>query len=123
MVKSSFKTPLIVEVIDARTYMIAEPFEYHVGTFPSDDFISVPIGFITDFASIPRLFWSIMPPDGIYAKAAVIHDYLYDNALRTKKEADNIFYEAMGVLNVPKWQRCTMYIAVKFFGRGNYKEK
>lgn len=31
--------------------------------------------------------WVLLPPDGKYAKAAIIYDYLYDNALRTKVEA------------------------------------
>ncbi|EDV7056814.1 DUF1353 domain-containing protein, partial [Salmonella enterica subsp. enterica] len=64
---------------------------------------------ITDLASVPRIFWAFMPPDGKYAKAAIIHDYMYDNALRTKKEADRIFLDGMTVLGVPGW-----------FGRGMY---
>ncbi|EBW6364527.1 phage tail protein, partial [Salmonella enterica subsp. enterica serovar Oranienburg] len=63
----------------------------------------------------------ILPPDGKYAKAAIIHDYLYDNALRTKQEADRIFLDGMTVLGVPKWKRAIMYQAVRLFGRGNYR--
>ncbi|EOB5139186.1 DUF1353 domain-containing protein, partial [Salmonella enterica] len=62
----------------------------------------------------------LLPPDGKYAKAAIIHDYMYDNALRTKKEADRIFLDGMIVLGVPKWKRMIMYWAVRWFGRGNY---
>ncbi|EJC5177426.1 DUF1353 domain-containing protein [Salmonella enterica] len=80
----------------------------------------VPAGFVTDLASVPRIFWTILPPDGKYAKAAIIHDYLYDNALRTKKEADLIFLDGMTVLGVPKWKRTVMYWAVRLFGRGMY---
>ncbi|EHM6603896.1 DUF1353 domain-containing protein [Salmonella enterica] len=61
-----------------------------------------------------------MPPDGKYAKAAIIHDYMYDNALRTKQEADLIFLDGMVVLGVPKWKRTVMYWAVRMFGRGMY---
>ncbi len=64
---------------------------------------------ITDLASVPRIFWTPLPPDGKYAKAAIIHDYLYDNALRTKKEADLILLDGMTVLGVPKWKRTVMY--------------
>ena len=39
--------------------------------------VVVPTGFVTDLASIPRVFWSVLRPDGEYAYAAVIHDYLY----------------------------------------------
>ncbi|EEC7126499.1 DUF1353 domain-containing protein [Salmonella enterica subsp. diarizonae] len=61
-----------------------------------------------------------MPPDGKYAKAAIIHDYMYDNALRTKQEADLIFLDGMVVLGVPKWKRTVMYWTVRMFGRGMY---
>ena len=36
--------------------------------------VTVPTGFVTDFASIPRIFWSALRPDGEYAYAAVVHD-------------------------------------------------
>ncbi|EBC4096737.1 DUF1353 domain-containing protein, partial [Salmonella enterica] len=52
--------------------------------------------------------------------AAIIHDYLYDNALRTKQEADRIFLDGMTVLGVPQWKRIIMYYAVRLFGRGMY---
>lgn len=77
---------------------------------------------ITDLASVPRIFWTLLPPDGKYAKAAIIHDYLYDNAQRTKKEADRIFLDGMTVLGVPKWKRTVMYWAVRVFGRGMYRD-
>ncbi|EBH4413765.1 DUF1353 domain-containing protein, partial [Salmonella enterica] len=84
------------------------------------DVIEVPAGFITDLATIPRIFWILLPPDGKYAKAAIIHDWMYDNALRTKKEADLIFLDGMTVLDVLKWKRTIMYWAVRLFGRGMY---
>ncbi|ECE7748109.1 DUF1353 domain-containing protein, partial [Salmonella enterica subsp. enterica serovar Ngili] len=53
---------------------------------------------------------------------AIIHDYLYDNALRTKEEADLIFLDGMRVLGVPKWKRTVMYHAVRMFGKGRYAQ-
>ncbi|EIL0688197.1 DUF1353 domain-containing protein, partial [Salmonella enterica] len=64
-----------------------------------------------------------LPPDGKYAKAAIIHDWMYDNALRTKKEADLIFLDGMTVLGVPRWKRTIMYQAVRLFGRGMYEKR
>ena len=81
----------------------------------------MPAGFITDLASVPRALWSVFPPHGKYAKAAILHDYMYANGYKDKKTADRIFLEAMEVLGVPKWRRKTMYWAVRMFGRGNYK--
>ena len=46
--------------------------------------ITVPAGYRTDFASIPRpitrLAWPLMPPVRRSGKAAVIHDWLSENA-------------------------------------------
>ena len=47
-------------------------------TGDTSDVITVPAGFVTDLASIPRLVWSFYPPDGPWVKAAIIHDFLYD---------------------------------------------
>jgi hypothetical protein len=41
-----------------------------------DDIIVIPPGMTTDLASVPRLFWSLMPPNGTYENAAVVHDEL-----------------------------------------------
>lgn len=117
---SKFTTPLKVEVLDDYKFKVIESFEYYVGNMDSDEVIIVPEGFITDFASIPRIFWSILPPHGRYAKAAVIHDYLYTNAIKNKKYADEVFKEAMKVLNVNDTVIFIMYKAVSWFGKGNY---
>ncbi|HAG0017477.1 TPA: DUF1353 domain-containing protein [Salmonella enterica] len=116
---SRFTTPAVLEMLGHYKWRVYEPFEFYLSD-DNSDVIAVPVGFVTDLATIPRIFWSLMPPDGKYAKAAIIHDYLYDNALRTKKEADRIFLDAMTVLGVPAWKRVIMYHAVKLFGRGNY---
>lgn len=120
---SSF-TKAIVEIddtVDPCVYKLIEDFEYHIGEFPSTDVIIVKKGYETDLASVPRILWSVFPPNGHYAKAAIVHDYLYSNAIGTKAKADKIFYEAMGVLRIPKWKRKIMYLAVSLFGKGSYK--
>ncbi|ECG6032325.1 DUF1353 domain-containing protein [Salmonella enterica subsp. enterica serovar Eastbourne] len=116
---SRFTTPAILEMLDHYRWRVYEPFEFYLSD-DNRDVISVPAGFVTDLASVPRIFWTLLPPDGKYAKAAIIHDYLYDNALRTKKEADRIFLDGMRVLGVPEWKRIVMYLAVRWFGRGMY---
>ena len=85
--------------------------------------ITVPKGAKTDFASIPRIFWPILPPVGRYSRAAVVHDYLYRHGLFTRKDCDLVFLHAMGELNVAKWKRIIMYRAVRLFGKSAYKGK
>lgn len=118
---SSFTTPADLRLLDGYWFELLSPFEFHVGAYPSADVIRVPAGFVTDLASIPRWLWSLIPPDGKYAKAAIVHDYLYTQAIGTKSYADDIFLEAMTVLGVPTWKRKVMHTAVIFFGRGSYK--
>lgn len=43
-------------------------------------FIEVPQGFEYDRSSVPRIFWAILPPDGDFDAAALIHDYLYQDS-------------------------------------------
>lgn len=113
---TSFTQPLILKKVGTRLWELFTAFEYHVGQYPSEDIITVPAGFKTDLASTPRPTWIIMPPDGEYTAAAIIHDFLYHIQTRTRLEADQIFLEAMAVLEVPWWKRKIMYRAVRSFG-------
>ncbi|WP_368941617.1 DUF1353 domain-containing protein [Citrobacter werkmanii] len=117
---SKFTTPAVLEMLDDYRWRLVEPFEFWL-TDELGEVISVPAGYVTDLASVPRFMWAIFPPHGRYAKAAIIHDWLYDNALWTKRKADRIFLDAMEVLDVPWWKRWSMYWAVRMFGKGNYR--
>jgi hypothetical protein len=78
--------------------------------------VEVPAGFVTDFASVPRLFWRVLPPWDKHKRASVLHDWLYTEQLVSKKRADAYFYEAMGDLGVPQWKRWAMWAAVASCG-------
>lgn len=122
---SQFTTPLIVEHLDGRIWKVAEPFEYHI-VYPAkllSDIIRVPENFCMDFASIPRIFWAILPPTGLYGKAAVIHDWLYRMQIYSRKRADILFLEAMQVLDVPKWKRVVMYRSVRLCGWNAWRKR
>lgn len=73
-------------------------------------------GFKSDLATIPRIFWSLLPPSGKYAPAAVIHDFMYHER-HSKDYADKAFREAMRALGVNPIKREIMYYAVKWFGK------
>jgi hypothetical protein len=106
---------------DGKTWITRRAFGYDVGAEGSGNTVEVPVGFMTDFASVPRLFWIVLPRWGKYGNAAVIHDYCYWDQARSRRESDNIFYEAMGVLGVSSNTRHVMYWAVKYFGGGAWK--
>jgi len=78
--------------------------------------ICVPIGFKTDLASVPRLFWALIPPHGRYIRAAIIHDYLYIHKPVSRSIADRIFLDLMRRDGVPRWKRWIMYSAVRLGG-------
>ena len=119
---STFTTAADLRMLDDYRWQVLAPFEYHVGSYPSDTVISVPAGTVTDLATVPRLLWSLCPPHGRYAKAAIIHDYLYDRAIGSKAYADRTFLEAMEVLGVSRFARTVMYWTVRLFGKGKYRQ-
>ena len=102
---------------DGHTWIVLSDFGYEVGEEGSGDVVNVPIGFHTDFASIPRPLWVIFPRWGKYGNGAVIHDWLYWDQPRSQEEADDILLEAMGILEVSPWQKYPIYWAVWVFGR------
>lgn len=102
--------------VKKQHWIVERAFRYYVGEENSTDFVDIPEKFKTDFASIPRIFWSIFPPDGIYTQAAVLHDFLCENpGGRTQKEIDLIFLEAMEVLHVATWRRQTVFNSVRAY--------
>lgn len=84
--------------------------------------IEVPALFITDFASVPRLPLAYLAAGGTAHKAAVIHDWLYWANGCTRKQADEVFLEAMKVTGIPLWRRKLMYWAVRI-GAGSVWDK
>jgi hypothetical protein len=107
------KMKITVEILpDGRRARLIEPI--HVVTHAGE--ITVPHGFVTDFASVPRAFWHVIPPWGKYSLAAVVHDYLYFTGEVSRKAADQVFLEQMRLLGVPWWKRRLMYYAVRWFG-------
>jgi hypothetical protein len=80
--------------------------------------VTVPAGFEFDGASVPRILWTLFNPVGELFEASIVHDYMYENAIGTKQEADNKFYE---IAKMYKANRAYFaYLAVKFGGKGNY---
>ena len=114
---SRFTKILVVSPLaDGKTWYLREELGYDVDEEGSGDKVNVPVGFLTDFASVPRAFWWLLPRWGRYGNAAVIHDFLYWEQGRTRKEADRIFLEGMEVLGVSGLIRYTLFAAVRLFG-------
>lgn len=122
---SSFTDELIIVYVGGGMFRVNKAFRYYVGAENSDDWVDVPEGFPTDFASVPPILDRIILKDGDYNQAAVVHDFLYylhrilrdrnlpdfkldgfmknyplDNVKdRTRAEADRILFDAMTLLD------------------------
>ncbi|PPB53100.1 hypothetical protein CDQ69_05920 [Campylobacter hyointestinalis subsp. hyointestinalis] len=80
--------------------------------------IKIPAGYKTNGADIPRIFWSIFPPNSPeYISAALVHDYLCDKAKSKAdyKYADKMLYEMMIALEVSKWKCKVFYLACRAY--------
>lgn len=117
-----FTTPLVEErVINLRSiYKLVKPLEWHDRIYQ----IKVPVDFLYDGASVPRLASILFPrKGGLYDRAACLHDWLYGTHILPRKEADRLFYKAMLSDNVPKWKAYLIYKAVRVGGSSSYNNK
>src|SRR5688572_18146000 len=88
---------------------------------PGYEAIQAPRGFVTDFASIPRAFWSLLRPDGEYTYPAILHDYMYWMQSVPRKTADEIFRMGMQDLGVSPATVAMVYEAVAQFGGASWQ--
>ena len=98
---SSFTSPLIVSPMpDGKYFKLMRRFTYRIGKRYSRQMISVPAGFPTDFASIPKFLLWLLPWWAKINKPSIIHDWLYlvkkiMGKPITRKQADDTWLEAM----------------------------
>lgn len=88
--------------------------------------ITVPDGFVTDFASVPRLPVAYLLTGDYGHEAAVVHDWLYsaqavDGEHVTRKQADAVFREALTNGGEPDWRTWLMWMGVRIGGGGPYE--
>lgn len=124
-----FSAPLQTEYEEEASYEIGYDvwslktgFKFYIDERDDNRWAFVPANYLTDGASVPRPFWWLLPPWGIYGQAAVLHDHLCETltilesgvvCTITRARADSIFKQAMKVAGVPAWKRNLMYIAVR----------
>lgn len=104
---------------EGKRWELVQPFTYTGAT----DTFTVPAGFTTDFASVPRVFVWLLPRYGRWTQAAILHDYLWDLARKgqfRKHDADGLFNRALRELGVPYLRRWVMWAAVRV-GSGTHE--
>lgn len=122
MIGSFAGLPLRVMFLASDRWVVTHPFtflrpnglEHTVPVLPRG---ADRLGFVTDGATIPRVFWSIIGgPEGAYFPAAVLHDFLYVAKPVDRYTADCVFLEAMKALGVNRAKRYAMFWAVRAAG-------
>lgn len=130
---SEFRSKLNVELIDDDNslWRLTWPLVYY-----SDiaGLIVVPVGFKTDFASVPRFPVVWLAAGDTARQASVVHDYLYSHAgvaladgqvqpaRISRQVADDVYVEAMAVSGVSWWRRQIMWLGVRLGGGKFYEE-
>ena len=105
-------------------WRVLKGFRYYIGELGSNEWVNIDCGELSDRASVPRILWSIVPPDGAHGQAAVLHDKLCRTLTIikdgmpvriTRAKADALFLEAMEALNTPWLRRRLAYMAVSAY--------
>lgn len=86
--------------------------------------VTVPKGFDTDFASVPRLPFMHMFLGDRGHSAAVVHDYFYRTAEVSRSRADAVFEEALAAEGEMGWLgRQAMWLGVRMGGWTSYDQR
>lgn len=113
-----FLTDLVVRLVNDQAHEgrgeweLVEPLVYQA--FNGVEYV-VPPGFTTDFASVPRLPIGHAIAGCRGHRAAVLHDYLCRTAIVPRKEADDLFWEALIATGTPGWIAAIMHLAVRSY--------
>ncbi|GAB3761310.1 DUF1353 domain-containing protein [Spirosoma pomorum] len=87
-------------------------------------YILIPAGYKSDFASIP--WWTpniVIPVGGLSAMPAIAHDWMYESGCVSRKLADDTFRRLLKQTGMAGWQYNLMYNYVRLFGWVRYKKR
>lgn len=119
------QSPAVTYNARIGTWILLEPFYMN----KSGVIISIPSGYETDLASIPRMFWRVIAPFELSIAAPLVHDYLYGNGgvaqnqVLTREETDKLFLDIMEAEGVSWWRRKIAYRAVRMFAGFAWRER
>jgi hypothetical protein len=105
---------------DGTNFMLVNPMFYEIKR--TGQMITVPAGFVTDFASVPWYARWRISVLGKHSIAAIVHDYLYWEQRCTREEADAILREAMDEYGSSSADQTIVYYAVKYGAQSAWDE-
>jgi hypothetical protein len=116
----SFNGDVILEEMKNGYWKLQDNFSYE------NDSIQVTIksNFITDGASIPKMFWSIVgnPLENYLLKPAIIHDGLYTIMQLPRAKCDKLLKEMLLFNDTYKLKANLIYYTVRLFGGSHWKK-
>jgi hypothetical protein len=130
---AAFLSPLIIRALSheeltaarssAQLYQLVDDFIFDseiVGR------VTVPAGFVTDFASVPTASkWFVDDDSPQILFASVIHDHLYSPHASvdcTRSQADAVLAEGMALCGASYFQRKVILLAVRTAGGSHWKK-
>ena len=102
-------------------FQVIEDFQYPIGV---NTVITVPAGYITNFGTIPRWFYSVVAPSEM-REASVVHDFLCNeqftidsapiNSGFSRRVADAILYDHLRKIGIGWFRASLIYFGVRFW--------
>ena len=124
---SAFLTRLRTECVDDLAcsgrgiWRITEPFQYYSALLGI--VITIEPGFLTDYASVPRVPFAYWLFGDTSHEAAVLHDWLFHHhGVCSEAMANKVLLEAMVVEGIPAWRRAGIYAGVVLGGKSSWEE-
>jgi hypothetical protein len=135
----AFRTPLELRCLSSKEaeqnvpnpespyFRVLTPLRYQSNILGG--IVEVPVDFLTDLGSIPRLLWWWLSPDDYdISYPSVVHDYLYKMkgdltsqlgiTVRqiNRETADRVLKEAMASVGASGFHQSAVFFAVRTFG-------
>ena len=114
---------LTVVLISDKIWKLASPFFIQI----DDDKLEIPVGFVTDFDSVPKLPVVYLTLAGSGKRASVGHDFLYSNKsperfkVLGRRWADRFFWAAMIMEGVDYKIADLKYAGVRIGGESHWE--
>lgn len=125
---------LTIQPHSATTWKLLEDLVYE----GQDQRFTIPAGYVTDFATIPKFMRWLINPYGPYTRAAIVHDWLITEMARwtaenrahgdpdwqppaTSRDTDGIFRRIMREEGTPMPTRWVMWAAVRTASLFNHR--
>ena len=120
--ESKFLSELVCKELEEKegSWVLVELLAYQSELL--DETLEVPVGFVTDFSSVPRIPFIYAWYGDRAHRESVLHDWLYFTAYVSRAKADSIFLEAMKARGKSLFVRNGMYLGVRLGGWKAWKE-